>query len=237
MLFTNTSMPVHVLVTGPIRPSLNSVLNLHSQAKRYFPGCTTHLVYWTSTPGDHDILINTFDHVYDFKEPSDSYIDSVADCNTIQTRQQPERLGRTKYNIFKALFASRLMIGAVDISDSDIVVKLRTDCYLFDVDKTALSSLVESVEPEVYYTIPRPFSAANGVCDIFGIALFGTFKKVWNIRNDMCHIVYGNSFNPENAIKLFMLRKGVKLGTIPRNMINLAICRLFEWTIKLEILL
>jgi hypothetical protein len=127
------------------------------------------------------------------------------------------------------------MIGVADISDSDTVVRFRTDCYLFDVDKTALASLIESAEPDVYYTIPRPISAANGVCDIFGIARFVTFKKVWNISNDECKSVYGCSYNPEIAIKFRLYSTGVISGAIDHTIISIAICRQFKWVTKLDL--
>jgi hypothetical protein len=228
-------MPVHALVTGPIRPSIKSVLNLHSQLKRYFPGCITHLVYWSTTESDHALLTKTFDHVRSYPEPSDSFIDSKITSKTTQIQTEPERLERHHYNLYKQTLSNRYMSETANIADSDIVVKLRTDLYLFDVDKPILTSFLTTINPETYYVVSRPISAASGVCDAFGITTFGVYKRVWGITDTMYDLIYGGAFNSENAFRMCLTMQYIKVGIIPLEAIRFAVCRKYGWASDLTV--
>jgi hypothetical protein len=229
-------MPIHVLVTGPIRPSLEGVLNLHSQAKRYFPGCVTHLVYWSTTDSDHATLTKTFDHVNTYPEPSQSFIDSVAPVPTMQHRQEPGRLKQAHYNTYKQALGAGYMTQKTNITDSEVVVRLRTDAYLFDVNDQALSSFIDEMSPSVYYTIPRPVSSGNGICDSFAISTFGVYKKVWGMDNATYSAVCAKSWNPENMVRSYMEMINVPSGDIPPNAIRYAVCRQYCWATHLLVL-
>lgn len=228
-------MPVHVLVTGPIRPSLDAVLNLHSQAKRYFPGCTTHLVYWSTTPSDHEILAKTFDHVKAYQEPTDSFIDSVVTSRTVQIQHDPINMKRHHYNLYKQYLATRYMSQFVDIPDSDVVVKLRTDTYLLDVDILRLAQFLDTIDRSAYYVNPRPVSAGNGVCDAFGITTFGVYKTVWGVSDTTYNFIFNGAWNSENAVRKCLEIHHVPTRLLPENTIRFSLCRQYSWVTHLEL--
>jgi hypothetical protein len=217
---------MHVLMTGPLRPSLNAVLHLHSQCREAFPGCITYIAYWATTDSDRDHLATVFDHVFPLLQPTNEFIDANVTGRTIQSRDAPRLWPHIFYTNYKATVSIRSLIELVNIPDSETVLRIRSDAYLLDISPN-LSSFLETIDVDTYYTIQRPVSSANGVCDCFAITSFKTLKKVWSVNDNFYNEVYSSVFNIENAVKKILSIRGVPNGIIPRDIIQFAICRKF----------
>jgi len=125
---------VHILMAGPIRPTLGYVAKLISSTKRALHNFNviTHLITWTTNLNSEtiEILNCIFDHTYYCAEPTEQEIVSK-DIRTIQMRtgyfESTKARQMFASGYYKLYFSYRQLVNLAKIPDNDVVVRIRTD--------------------------------------------------------------------------------------------------------------
>lgn len=189
-------MPVKILMSGPIRPSEEAVLEVIQSLRRQFPDCVIFLSTWESQNASH--VKGAVDYYVELPEPKN---EDIANVVTQRTRQQRE-LGLSdetpgcKYALYKMLYGVETVckFATPFIQNSDIVMRIRTDSmFLFSPGyvETLLSHANDSY-------IARKGDGFDWFC----ITTFAHLKRIWcfSSLNEYNNSVY-NAWNPEDVIR------------------------------------
>jgi hypothetical protein len=181
-------------MTGPIRPSLEYVIDSITNIKSIFKNAKTHILYWDTTDADKEVLIEHFDNVYPSKsEPRQS---DIFKNITARTRQQIslKTLEHWTPRIYKMFFGIRTLVNIINIDDNDIVMRIRTDLSVKQLKEFNIN-----IQPNTYYFCPR--RNGGNACDWFGISDYATFKKIWYYKDDsMYNSSISKSWNAEMIV-------------------------------------
>jgi hypothetical protein len=211
---------IYLFITGPIRPSLDFVIDNIINIKQKFLNPSIHILYWDNSDIDKTKLEKYCDKVYAITEPTDDYI-----YNSIKERTQQQLMIKTiehwTLTIYKMFYAIRNIVNLSQIKDNDIIIRFRTDLYIQSVNN--ISNLLMNIQPNSYYFCPK-ISCGNS-CDWFGISDFNTFKKIWYIKDDETYNnIIKQSWNAENILIDNAKRNNIVLINI-NVLIKMAICR------------
>ena len=180
-----------ILISGPIRPSEDAVLEVIQSMRRQFPDAVIFLSTWTA----NSLRVKeSVDYFSELPEPQNKDIDNMV---TERTRQQ-QALGLSdetpgcKYALYKMMCGVENVckLASPYVQDSDIVMRLRTDSmFLFSPGYFPFS-------PNTYVARDR-----DGF-DWFCLTTFSIMKHVWcfsslqeykqNVRD---------AWNPEDFIR------------------------------------
>lgn len=186
-------MAVHILMTGPVRPSCDSLLGVIESLRYQFPTSVISLLTWT-TP--HSLrLRDVVDHFFETSEPEDREISRQISARTIQQRQLGLPEG-TKHSLYKMMYGVQCICQAVApyVRDDDIVLRIRTDSMLL-IEPDYVTQLM-SQAPTFY------ISRYGDGFDWFGLTTFQTLKQVWcfSSLSDYSEHVF-RSWNPEELVR------------------------------------
>jgi len=212
---------IHIFMTGPIRPSLEFVIDNIQSIKILFGNVVTHLLYWKTNNTDDEIQLKKyFDHVYPVSEPPDDEIYEKITCRSGQQRHH-KTLEHWTLSMYRMFYGIRKLIQASKIDNSDIIIRVRTDLH-FDIVKN-ITNILKNIQQNAYYFCPR----ANGgnACDWFSISDFQTFKSVWYFKNDSTYNeAISNAWNAELLLVDNAKNYDIKMIDI-HSCISMGLCR------------
>ena len=184
-------MTINILVSGPIRPDEDSVIQVLETIRSQLPDSRIFFVSWSHSQRIQDIV-----HVYQvLAEPTTDEITRIVTARTIQQRQLglSDDIPGCAFSTFKMFYGVQKVceLASPYLTDSDIVFRIRTDSVL----KTT-AGYIEDLAKSNSYVAKR----GDGF-DWFALTTFGTFKKVWCFKD---HAEYNdnisNSWNPEDSV-------------------------------------
>ncbi len=188
---------IPVLMSGPIRPTEDAVLKVIENTRTEIPGCEIFLCTWRGqvTPR----IQAAVDHLVEVDEPTGEEIARIGAAMTIQCKSMPE-LPREQWwwGPYRMFYGVRKLCeyAADHVTDSDIVVRRRTDHYI-SFPPGYFQQLYSSCERNNSYVVRQE----TGV-DWFCITSFKTFKDTWVFKTiDEYNNAVGNSFNIEACIQ------------------------------------
>tara|TARA_Y100000768_G_C23823266_1_gene607612 strand:+ start:220 stop:606 length:387 start_codon:yes stop_codon:yes gene_type:complete len=117
------------------------------------------------------------------------------------------------------------MIENIDniINDNDIVIRIRSDLHVNNLD---LTQLFNNVTNDSYIFCPKNMS--DNSCDWFGISKYSTFKKIWYVKSVEEHNnLIKTLWNLEDIVIKRAKFYNIKLYDI-KNILELKICRSFN---------
>ena len=213
---------VHLVLSGPIRPSLSYILQNVKRVKEFFGDLTTHLVYWdTGSEQDAKELSDAFDHVYSLEEPTVEDIFKRVSGRTIQ-QMENKTLEHWTIGIYKMFYGLRCFVEQnTVIQPKDIVIRMRTDLWLESVKNG--NRLLDSIQKTAYAFCPRESGWRS--CDWFSISTYNVFCKVWYYATDS---EYNAAIKKTHCAETMVTDKlkGWKLNKVDINsFIKIAICR------------
>lgn len=184
-------MSVNILISGPIRPSEDSVLEVIHSIRTQIPRACIFLATWTESQRIRDSV----DVYQSVPEPTDSEVLSIVYARTIQQQELglSDELPGCKISTYKMLYGVRKVCELADpyLSDSDKVIRVRTDS-MFAFEPEYLATLLQSDE----YVAKK----GDGF-DWFAITTFGVFKQAWCFANlDEYNDRVSRSWNPEDVV-------------------------------------
>lgn len=230
------SKRVHVLMAGPIRPTLGYVARLVSSIAKELADLNvkTHLVTWNTLEGGSDsieVLKALFDCVYCIDEPND---DHVYD-KYIQTRQMTVELADQPVHqkkgwivgMYKMFYSYRQLINRCDIDEDEIVIRVRTDLDIDLAGFDTIRKVIQNYENNTIYI--RPNSRAGNLSDWFAISSLDVFKKTYfTVDDDRLKYLASISYNAEEIIIKHAEINNIRVSFIDPKTLLLSICRKFE---------
>jgi hypothetical protein len=214
-------MKIHVLMSGPIRPSLGYVIDNVKRIKELFGDVVTHLAYWdTRSEDDARQLREAFDHVYVLEEPTAQEIFEKVSART-QQQTEMKTLEHWTIGMYKMFYGLRCLVERCDIESRDIVIRMRTDLWIDSVKNA--QGLLNTVKEKSYLFCPRESGWRS--CDWFSISTYNTFAKVWFYPTDSEY----NEFLQKTRCAETMITDKLRLHKLHKVDINplvkLGICR------------
>ena len=202
-------------MTGLLRPSIEYVIWLCNDIREKIPGCKVYILYWETTEEDKKRLDEVFDLVFAVPEPNDSQLWKFITARTIQQIQLIPQLEFITPRIYKIFYGVRCLIDRLDLSNSDIIMRIRTDNY---IEKLKFS------QPNPNQFLFCPKESCGGGCDWFGISTFATLKKLYYINDSEYNHRMENAWNSEHIILNNARIYGVEMVSI-NSTTRLAIAR------------
>lgn len=181
-----------ILMSGPIRPSEDAVLEVIQSLRRQFVECVIFLSTWKSHTTSR--IRNAVDYYDEINEPSNEHISDIVVERTYQQQQLglSDETPGCKYSLYKMIrgVENVCKLASLHVADSDIVMRIRTDSmFLF--------------EPNYIETLPTDsYIARNGMgFDWFCITTFANLKSVWCFSTpEEYNKCVKESWNPEDMI-------------------------------------
>lgn len=184
-----------ILMSGPIRPSEDAVIEVIQTLRRQFPMSTIFLSTWTSSTTSR--VKNMVDYFFEIPEPRNEDINRHVTAQTYQQRDlgQPDNAPGCKYSLYKMVHGVEQVCknAAPYVQDSDIVMRIRTDSvFLF--------------QPEYLQTL-LPHAANTYIArkgsgfDWIGITTFANLKRIWCFSSlEDYNTCVSRAWNPEDLI-------------------------------------
>lgn len=174
---------MHVLMTGPLRPSIDYVIWFCNDVRQRIPGCKVYILYWETTEEDQKRLEEVFDRVFAVPEPTSELKFAV------KMKQAP--IWDNSNNTYKLYYAVRMLIDKLTILDSTIVMRIRTDAYIEKIG-------FPQPGPNQFLFCPK--LSCGTACDWFGIGSIGTLKKLYYMHDIEYTSRAKNAWNSEHII-------------------------------------
>ena len=203
-------------MTGPIRPSIDYVLWFCNDIRQKIPGCKIYILYWETCEEDKKRLEEVFDKVFAIPEPPDSLLFNLINGRTIQQRQMNGAFCHRTPAIYKLFYGVTCLIDSVKLSDSDIVMRIRTDNYIVKMESILIPGKNE------FLFCPKV--SCGDACDWFGISTLETLKKLYYIRDIDYNKCISESWNSEHMIVNNSILHNVEMVSI-NSSTRLAIAR------------
>lgn len=164
---------IPVLMSGPVRPSEASVLSVIANVRRQLPGCELFFCTWTGqiTPA----IQAAVDHWTELEEPTGDEINQKVWARTRQFREAglwDENWSWPMYRMIHGV-GHLLSFAQPMLSDSDIVVRVRTD-HWFTFDPGYLQELYRTA------AMTDAYVARQGAgFDWVAMTRLSIFREVW----------------------------------------------------------
>jgi hypothetical protein len=185
-------METSILMSGPIRPSEEAVLQVISSVRRQFPRSRLFLSTWTESPAVR-AAVDVYQAV---PEPSDEEILQNVTSRTIQHRelQLPDTTPGGVLSTYRMLYGVQCVcqLAAPSLSESSRVLRIRTDSVL-EIDPSYLRTILAA---------PPEYLAKKGDgLDWFAFTTFGVLKATWCFRSlEEYNRAIAAAWNPEVLI-------------------------------------
>ena len=166
------STGIPVLMSGPVRPSEESVLRVIANVREQIPGCVLYLCTWTgqSTPQ----IQAAVDRWIEVDEPTGEEINARVPARTIQCRELNLAEENWSWPMYRMIHGVGALCNFVRpfIADSDLIVRVRTD-HWFDFEPGYFEDLYRQAKAGKY--VAREGSGF----DWFAITSFKIFRSMW----------------------------------------------------------
>lgn len=194
-------MKIHILMTGPIRPSEFTVLDVVSKMKEQLPDAYVHLFTWKGS--ETNALRNVVDTLHLMDEIPNSQIHKLVTTKSreymIHLEEGRIELAEARFcNLFRMIHGVSTGIKTIDCEDDDIVIRTRTDCvFLFKPEY-----LVELIErAKNAYVVRSRRSSDCMFDDWFAITSCKILKRVWCMWLEEYNHLFKISLNAEDMIR------------------------------------
>jgi hypothetical protein len=185
-----------IVITGPIRPSEDAVLDVIQTLRQQFPTATLFLSTWTNQTSSRIKMV--VDHYFEVPEPTDEEITYIVTERTQQQRSVglPDNAPGSKYSIYKMIYGMETICKYASpyIQDSDIVMRIRTDSmFLFS------QGYFDTLLPQSNHS----YIARKGDgFDWFCLTTFANLKRIWCFTSiDEYNKCVYDAWNPEDLIR------------------------------------
>jgi hypothetical protein len=172
---TRRRLRIPVLMSGPVRPSEESVLSVIANVRRQIPGCELFFCTWTGqlTPRIQTVV----DHSTEIDEPTGEEINQNVWARTIQFRQAGLQDEFWCWPMYRMIYGIGQLCSVVQpcIADTDVVVRVRTD-HWFTFEPGYLHELYRHATNGAY--VARYGTGFDWFC----MTPFSTFQKVWRFE-------------------------------------------------------
>ena len=172
------SPSVKVLMSGPIRPTSEDVVDVLRTMKRQLPNSTIFLCTWAGQATDE--VRKCVDYCFEVPEPTQSEIDRIVHARTRQQRQLGDQLRGWTYAIYRMVYGVRTLceLARPYLQEDDLVMRIRTDTpFLFD--QSYLHALLPTIGSD--YVI-RDRKSGGGFDDWFAITRFNILQETWTFK-------------------------------------------------------
>jgi hypothetical protein len=166
-------MPTNILMSGPIRPSEDAVLEVIDVLRKQIPDSRIFLATWSES----DAVRAKVDVYQAFPEPSNDEILRIVTGKTRQHRLLNLPDAHWSVNPYKMFRGVNHVcdLAMPFVSESDTVIRIRTDCII-RFDREYLQELLTS--PHNDYVVKH----GDGL-DWFAITRFSNLLQTWDLRN------------------------------------------------------
>jgi hypothetical protein len=187
-------MKVNILISGPLRPTVDTTLYCIENIKEQFPEATLYLSTWSGQ-----------EHIERVKNIVDYYIET--------DEPTPNELSSNKFNNFSHVSFynyQRMFIGInrlfdfIDagklIDEKDIVIRLRTDAFVKIEENTI--DIIKITDFSNLYLLNLRHTSGVKFCDWFGISSYRNMKLTWKY--------FEPHYNPESILKTNLEKNNVE---------------------------
>lgn len=190
---------IHFFITGPIRPSENTVIDVITKMKEQIPNSKIHLSTWKC---DID-LSKKVDTVIMLDPLSEESIERAVTVRNKEYRDHMKN-GRKDladmrlHNTFRMFYGVNAALNSVQCEPDDIVIRMRTDC-VFLFEPAYLNALIELAKNS--YIVRFRKSSGCNFDDWFALTTYKTLKRVWYMTSNEYNYYYANSSNAEDIVR------------------------------------
>lgn len=189
-------------MTGPIRPSERTVVDVVSKMKQQIPDALVHVFTW-KYDSSLDELQSVVDTLCVLDEISS---DDIQKMVTTRSGEYYAHRGNGNLQLAENILCNTFrMIGGVGIGikslqcdEDDIVIRIRTDCVFLFVPGY-LTELIEKAKSS--YVVRSRKSSGCMFDDWFAITTYKILKRVWSMGLNEYNSLYAISLNPEDMIR------------------------------------
>jgi len=186
---------VKILISGPIRPSEQSVLSVVKTIRDQIPNCSVFLSTWSGQLTD--TIRRTVDFFSEMPEPTDAFIQKMIHARTRQQVKLGAELDGWTYNIYKMFYGVHCVceLARPYVEDTDIVIRIRTDS-VFRFHPDYLRSLLANAG-NAYIT-----KKGDGL-DWFALTTFDVLWRTWCFPSiEEYNETVARAWNAEDVVKL-----------------------------------
>lgn len=225
-----------IFISGPIRPTKNSVIDCIKNAREQFPDSEIFLSVWNSdyeTGGCYEKehledMSSLVDHFILSEEPSDDFIkDNIINCSKVKHLMTNTTWGHTAiFGIYRSHVGLKKIFDYIEdnnlCKDEDICVRYRTDLIV----KFSGDHITEiSEEATNKYLVYKSLCSGVSFNDWFGISNYKNMKTAWYFLNieDTTSVEFNNylnkvssSYNAESIIKNNLTDNNIMISYFPR---------------------
>lgn len=186
-------MKVKILMSGPIRPSIENVIQNIQSLREQLEDCEVYLLTWKGNNLEN--IKPHVDYLFEISEPSDEFIKKHVTGRTKQQRELNGQIESWTSSIYKMTHGVRMLCELSNCKDDDIVIRIRTDS-IFSFHPNVLKNLINTVGNT--YTVRNRKSSGCGLDDWFAITKFKNLRDVWTILDYNKEVQ--SSWNAEDLI-------------------------------------
>tara|TARA_B100000902_G_scaffold39750_1_gene47299 strand:- start:228 stop:968 length:741 start_codon:yes stop_codon:yes gene_type:complete len=227
---------IHLVLVGPLRPNIDYVLHLVNEFKKDIPNIITHISYWKTTSDDKKLLQDNIDFIYENEEPSLEFCVKLIYRVFKQIANEDYALYRM-INVYKSFVNMHYFLNKSinNISDNDIVIRIRTDVIYQIINNTSFNTFINNfakIPSTKMYCMVKRTDVWRGPCDWFAISSYKNIKDVWNFpdimtTNKTYNNIISSLYNAEQIIEKKMNDNNIKCVCL-NDIMRLALCRNYD---------
>lgn len=165
-----------VLMSGPIRPDVYSVLEVIRSVKRQFHPTLFFLTTWEGQLTDD--IRKEVDHSFEIPEPSNEFILRNVVSRTRQQRELYGQLETWTFSMYKMVKGVQEVckIARQYCHDDDLVIRIRTDS-IFSFHSSYIQTMCNEAKHK--YVVRNRKTSGVGFDDWFAITTFKALSDAW----------------------------------------------------------
>lgn len=213
-------MTVRIFISGPIRPTEESVRRVILSIRSAFPDAITYLFTWKSEK-DTAVLQTEVDHYLEEEEP---------DAQTIMNsfKNVPYFVNGSLWpaHCYKMMYGVNKLCEYANPDEEDVIVRIRTDSMIYFKTQTIVREILDGSK----FGYLAWFSSSSGrdvfFNDWFACAQYKYFKYGWRVSSiEDFDQMFAFKYNPEHVVKTNLLKAGVRIYPIDMRYVTSYILR------------
>lgn len=175
---------MNILVSGPLRPTVESTLECVENMKQQFPEAKVYLSTWS---GQQDVerVKDIVDYYIETDEPKDEELSSNFNSFSHTAFRNYQKMFVGINRLFDFIDENKL------IQEEDVVIRLRTDAFVKIEEKTI--DIIRQTNFSNLYLLNNRHTSGVSFCDWFAISSYRNMKTIWKY--------FEPHYNPESILK------------------------------------
>ena len=177
-------MKVYILISGPLRPTVDTTLYCIENIKEQFPDATLYLSTWSGQENIEKVR-NIVDYYIETDEPTPDELSNKFNNFSHVAFHNYQRMFVGINRLFDFIDDRKL------IDEKDIVIRLRTDAFV-KIEQNTID-IIKNTDFSNLYLLNCRYTSGVEFCDWFSISSYRNMKLTWKY--------FEPHYNPESILK------------------------------------